>query len=223
MARVAAADPLDKFRFKVTVLETIEMQLSASLVSSSADSELFNRAGFSEVSIPKANVSEILYRENTSGQNFIKKPGLVKYEPIVLRRGTTSSKDFFNWYRAVNNDASTINAFTEALAGASLVPVQDLDFRRDIVISILDREGKFVKHWVIFNAFPISFKGGNDLDSRSEEKLIEELTLTYEGFVEVLGDSISEAISNVAQQGEIASQKAIAAGAIGAFSGLFKA
>jgi phage tail-like protein len=223
MARVASADPLDKFRFKVTILETIEMQISSSLLSNAADTELFTRAGFSEVSVPKATVSEILYRENTSGQNFIKKPGLVRYEPIVLRRGTTDSKDFFNWYRAVNNDASTINTFTEALAGASLVPVQDPDFRRDLVISALDREGKFIKHWVVFNAFPIGFKGGNDLDSKSEEKLIEELTLTYEAFVEVLGDSINEAISNVAQQGEIASQKALAAGAIGAFSGLFKA
>lgn len=223
MARVATSDPYDKFRFRVTILQNIEMTFSSSTVSDAADSDLFQRAGFSEVSIPKANVTEIKYRENVQGQNFIKKPGLVTYDPISLRRGATDSKDFFNWYRAVNNDGSTINVFTEALAGASFIPFQDPNFRRDLVISVLDREGNYTKHWLLFNAFPVSYKGGNDLDSKADEKLIEELAITYEGFVEVVADTILDAINRVKNEGIHAAGKSAAAGAIGAFTGIFGA
>jgi phage tail-like protein len=223
MARVATSDPYDKFRFRVTILQNIEMTFSSSTVSDAADSDLFNRAGFSEVSIPKANITEIKYRENVNGQGFIKKPGLVTYDPISLKRGSTASKDFFNWYRAVNNDGSTINVFTEALAGASFIPFQDPNFRRDLVISVIDREGRYTKHWVIFNAFPISHKGGNDLDSKSEDKLIEELVITYEGYVEVVASSVNEALNKVRNEGKVASGKALAAGAIGAFTGILGA
>jgi hypothetical protein len=61
------------------------------------------------------------------------------------------------------------------------------NFRKDVVIEVLDREGKPVKSWYLFNAWPISYSPGNDLDASSEEKLVEELVLTYEFFLELEG------------------------------------
>jgi gas vesicle protein len=52
----------------------------------------------------------------------------------------------------------------------------------------LDREGNTIKSWVILDAFPVSFKPGNDLESQSNDKLIAELGITFEAWVEIKGE-----------------------------------
>jgi phage tail-like protein len=188
MARSASLDPLEKFRFTVKV---ISLDLSITGLADAAGLidrriSVVSRAGFKEVALPKADINTIVYRENVDNQRFSKGPGLVKYEPVTLRRGVTENKDLYEWYRLVNNDMALLGAAQE-LTGRTLAPVQNENFRKEVIISVLDREGNEVKQWMLFNAFPISYKGGNDLDSQTDEKLIEELTLDYEFFLELEG------------------------------------
>ena len=73
MARSATNDPLTKFRFTITVV-SIDLSINglASTIGGLSGQNTFAknnlailaRAGFSEITLPKATVNEINYREN---------------------------------------------------------------------------------------------------------------------------------------------------------------
>lgn len=197
MARTSDRDPLDKFRFLVTIL-------------SSGSVTTVSNGGFSEVILPKVNITEIKYRENVHGATFIKKPGLANYEPVTLRRGVIQGdRDLYDWFKEVFDYSSSTNKYMEALSSFAVIPVQNPGFRRDIVISAVTRDGKTPKHWVIYNAMPTSYTPGS-LNASEDGKMIEELAFTYEGFVEVLADSFADAINKVADEAQDATNKALA-------------
>lgn len=210
MARSSVKDPVDKFRFKVSVIS-----VSASLTGvvetiagaiGNNNLAILSRAGFSEIQLPKANVTEMSYRENIDNQRFSKIPGLVKYDPITLRRGVTRSKDFYDWYRLVNEELALANVAQELNQDAKYTPVQSENFRKDMIIEVMDRAGRTVKAWYLFNCWPIAYKPGNDLVASSEEKLIEEFTLTYEYFLETevkQGENVGSAIARELAKGAV--------------------
>lgn len=216
MARSATEDPVERFRFRVSVLgdilasqggngaalinlkqllqasafgsgETVGSQQETAKIKSQ-----IGASGFSEVTLPKSDTAIITYRENIHATRFIKKPGLTRYEPIILKKGVTSSLDLYNWAKLVNNDAIGYSMTAELVGNAlSIPPVYPANFRKNLMITSLDREGNAVKSWVVLDAWPSSYKGGNDLDANSNEKLIAELGLSFEAYVEIPGSSIS--------------------------------
>lgn len=226
MARSSGSDPIEKFRFSVAVI-TIDLSLAgavetvagglATLAAGGAVRDIgksfavLSRAGFSEVVLPRATVSEISYRENIDNQRFSKGPGLVKYEPVTLRRGVTGNMDLYNWYRLVNDDTALQAAAQELSRDSSKSPTQSEQFRKEVVINVHDRAGNPVKQWILFNAWPSSYKGGDDLNAQSEGKLVEELTLTYEYFLELEGgtDVITKQIARDALNGLVSSSNSI--------------
>lgn len=193
MARSSQRDPVEKFRFRVTVL-SIDLSITGAIDAlanigsgNHAGLKLISRAGFSKVTSPKATINEINYRENIDNTRFIKVPGLAKYEPVTLSRGVTGNRNLYDWYRLVNEEIALLATAQELSKDAQFSIAQSDNFRKDVVIEVLDREGKPVKAWYLFNAWPIVYTPGNDLDASSEEKLVEELTLTYEFFLELEG------------------------------------
>ena len=193
MARSSKSDPVEKFRFRVTVL-SIDLSVTGAIDALSnigsgqhAGLKLISRAGFSKVSTPKATINEINYRENIDNTRFIKVPGLAKYDPVTLSRGVTTNRNLYDWYRLVNEEIALLATAQELSKDAQFSIAQSDTFRKDVIIEVLDREGKPVKSWYLFNAWPISYSPGNDLDASSEEKLVEDLTLTYEFFLELEG------------------------------------
>jgi phage tail-like protein len=218
MARSGAEDPILKFRFKVTVI-AIDVSVSSAVQTVSAavaaagnngtlskvaqKFTVLTRAGFSEVTLPKANINTMNYRENIDNLRFSKSPGLVKFEPIVLRRGATDNRDLFNWYRQVNDDALLTGAAQELGIGSTAPPSMSEHFRNEVIIEALDREGNSVKQWMLFNAWPNSYKGGNDLNSATDETLIEEIGLEYEYFLELKGglSGLTDLLADAAQAG----------------------
>ena len=67
------------------------------------------------------------------------------------------------------------------------------EYRREIAIGHLDREGNLIKIYRLFNAFPIDYKTASDFDASADDELsIETITLAYESFkVESLADRSS--------------------------------
>jgi phage tail-like protein len=195
MARSSTQDPLEKFRFRVTVIAVSpDLNGIAETVGafSSADTAakklaVMLRLGFSEVTLPRTTISEIPYRENIDGYRFQKTPGLVRYEPVTLKRGVTKSRDLYDWLRLVNDELALLGVANELTGNVRKGPRQSEGFRKDVVIEVLDREGKPVKGWYLFNSWPTSYKPGDDLNAQAEDKLVEELTLTYELFLELEG------------------------------------
>lgn len=195
MARSSTSDPIEKFRFRVTVI-AVSPNLDGIVETigafSSADSigknfAVMSRMGFSEVGLPRTTISEIPYRENIDGYRFQKTPGLVRYEPVILKRGVTKNRDFYDWLRLVNDELLLLGAANELTGDVRKGPRQSEGFRKDVVIEVLDREGNPIKGWYLFNSWPTSYKPGDDLNASAEDKLVEELTLTYELFLELEG------------------------------------
>lgn len=215
MARSSSSDPIDKFRFQVVFLQPskklIDLSNPTSLLYNNQGNEV---AGFSEVTLPKITTSEILYRENLDGFFVRKIAALATYDPIILRRGVTSNTDLYSWMMLTSNDSASINTFAEAASDASVSPFYDYEYRKDIVISSLNRDGSFLKHWVLFDAWASGYKGGNDFTAESSEKLIQELTVTYEVFVEVSADSVEQALKNVEHMADVSVSRALAVRAI---------
>lgn len=204
MARSSTSDPVEKFRFLVTIFQPssafIATNAGTSLVAGGSVGAVAGRAGFKEVSLPEAKVTTIRYRENIDGLSSRKMAGLVEYSPIVMKRGTMSDTQLFTLFTDTDNEASALNIFSSALASSlGALPFQNARYRKDLLISSLDRTGAYVKHWYVSNAFVTGYKGGNDLDALIDEKLMEEITFDYEFFIEVLGDSVTAALNNVSQ------------------------
>lgn len=195
MARSASSDPLEKFRFRVTVINvsaslTGVVETLSNLAGQGTVVKNFAvlaRAGFTEIDLPRATISEIPYRENIDGYRFTKSPGLVRYDPVTLKRGVTKSRDLYDWMRLVNDELALLTTANELAGNVKKGPKQSENFRKDVVIELLDREGTSIKGWYLFNAWPTTYKPGDALNASAEEKLIEEVGLTYEVFLELEG------------------------------------
>lgn len=219
MARSSQSEPVEKFRFKVTFFTLKPNKLQQNPFKNHLSDKNAIGAGFTEVVPPKANVNVIQYRENNQMNRTTKQPGLSSYEPVVLRKGVTTDKGLYDWYKEVHNDVFDLNSGNKILADANFVPVHDPRFRREMIISSIDREGKGVKHWLCINCFPTSYKGGDSLNASSEEKLVEEMTITYEAFIELQGEDLNAAIQDVIKESNDAVAEALEAAAIGAATG----
>jgi len=119
------------------------------------------RVGFSEVSGLSAKHELLEYREGSSPEfSTIKVPGLRKFSNIILKRGSNSGdNDFFKWF------------------GTTGITVE----RRDITISLLNKEHEPIIVWKIRNAWPIELKY-SELNAIKSDILIERLEIAHEGF-----------------------------------------
>lgn len=185
MARSASRDVYDKFRFKVVFFDF------SGTTSITFNEDNFISGGFSEVLLPKATIGERTYRENIDPLRVTKAPGITSYEPVTFRRGKVGdNRQLYNWYSLVNNEAAYLSPINTILADQNFIPVYSSEYRREISIQLLDRQGVTKRAWILFNAFPISYKGGDDLNSSAEDKLLEELVVSYETFIELKDDQL---------------------------------
>lgn len=124
-------------------------------------------SGFQKCSELSSEVAKVEYSE---GGTLIpdKSPGRVSFPDVTLERGATKDEDLFKWYKDVANIA----------ANAGLV---DAKYKRNLDIVQQDRDGKTLRRWRLFNAWPCAFKAG-EWDNEADENVIESVTLTYDYF-----------------------------------------
>lgn len=177
MARSASVDPMEKFRFAVAW-------------SNSGDDEptALTRMGFHDVQMPKRSTNKISYREGVDPDVNQLAAGLSTMEDIVMSRGVIiedANGEFYKWIAAVHNPtAGHVARNTAGLARATNAAKNA--YKKDVTISMLDREGKIARQWVLYNAFPVNFVPGSDLNAGEDgEKSMEQLTLAYEDFKEI--------------------------------------
>jgi phage tail-like protein len=97
-----------------------------------------------------------------------KSPGRVTFADVTLERGATQDRDLFDWATEVARVA----------AGVGLV---DDAYKRHVEVVQQDRDGRRLRGWPLFNAFPVKFVAG-EWDNDSDDVVIESLTLTYDYF-----------------------------------------
>jgi phage tail-like protein len=150
MARVASKDPLDKYRWAVSI-------------------DGFTKLGFTACETPSITINTKSYPE---GGNHLYPRKIVdgaEYTPVIFTRGVTKDKSFHDW----------ISQVLEAYKLDKNVN----DYRRQVTIHHLDRQGRIVKSYVLYNAFPIEYKPASDFASDADDTLsLEKLVLTYESF-----------------------------------------
>lgn len=125
-------------------------------------------AGFNKCSELSVEVEKVEYRE---GGSLIpsKSPGLVNFTDITLERGAVADdSDLYTWFE------STV----DAAANTGLV---DDAYKRNLTLSVRDRDGSVIKRWRITNAWPQKFSAG-EWDNTASEKTIEMVVLTYDSF-----------------------------------------
>lgn len=175
MARSSAVDPLEKFRFAVQW-------------SSDGDSENTSvvRLGFHDVQTPKRSTTKGAYREGVDPDVNQLFAGLSSMEDIVMSRGVIiddPNNEFYKWMSAVHRP-TTGHVGRAALTGRA-TDAAAANYRKDVTIQILDREGNVARQWSLFNAFPVNFVSSSDLDASEDgDKALESLTLGYEDFKE---------------------------------------
>jgi len=166
MARTSSKDVLDKFRFKVTVEGTV--------------------IGFQTCQLPKRTTSKIIYREGIDTDIQFNSAGISTMEDITLSKGVISSASpFYNWIRQVHSP-DTAGEPGGVYTTGNGQPDRNV-YRKQITIEMLNRQGTTQKKWIVYNAFPIQYTPGSDLDASADDaKAIASLTLAYDDFREEL-------------------------------------
>lgn len=177
MARSAIYDPLEKFRFLISWEDGLTL------------------AGFHDCQIPKRTTGKVPYREGIDQDITTYSAGLNTFEDVVLSRGLLASgggaaeagaggdntpSDFYNWILQIHD--ATQNPAQKGIS----VNQGSIAYRKNITITMLDRDGAVGRVWKLYNAWPTHYMPGSDLNAGEDaEKSMEGLTLAYEDFTEM--------------------------------------
>ena len=128
-------------------------------------------AGIDHVSGLIRTTEVVAHREGGDpGQDRVS-PGRTRYEAITLSRGRTQDVAFEDWANRVSR-----------LGAAPGSEVALADFRKDIVIDLLNEAGQRVLSWKVFRCWPSEYVALGPLDSEDSDVVIESLTLENEGW-----------------------------------------
>lgn len=119
------------------------------------------RLGFTEVSGLTVETEAIEYREgNMPEYHKINMPGMQKFGPITMKRGTfPKDNDFYKWW--------------------STVALNTIE-RRDLTISLLNEKHQPVVVWKVKSAWPTKVQS-SDLKGDGNEVAIETIEIRHDG------------------------------------------
>lgn len=197
MARSGVKDPLEKFRWTVSVPG-------------------FSRLGFTSCGVPKYNITTREYQEG--GAHLTPKLIIDKMStvPVTFSRGVTNDTSFNKWATAcvdlVQNNAATTSSesvsplsFVGAVQafqdnGANSVPSNTsypFTYRKDIKLEHVNRAGQVEVIYMLYNCIITSYQPASDFDSSADDTVsIESITISYEGF-DVKYTGIAGALGNI--------------------------
>lgn len=127
-------------------------------------------AGLTKVSALRRTTTVVSNRRGTDSSAIHLSPGQTAYVPIVLERGRTHAGEFERWANKV--------ASVQGDAAVSLK-----DFRKDIMIQLLNEAGQLVMAFKVYRCWPSEYVALGDLDARNDSApATESLTLQCEGW-----------------------------------------
>ena len=128
-------------------------------------------AGISKVSSLKRTTEIVEHREGGDPSTSRKSPGRTKFEAITLDRGVTHDTEFEKWANKVWNYGSGLGAETSLK-----------DFRKDIIIELLNEAGQVVLIYNIFRCWVSEYQALPDLDANANAVAIAKIKLENEGW-----------------------------------------
>lgn len=125
-------------------------------------------AGVSKVGALKRTTEVVSHSEGGDLSTPRHSPGKSKFEPIALERGITFDPEFEKWAKLVYS--------TEGDAAVSL-----LNFRKDIMIELLNLQGTVVRRYTVFRCWVSEYTALPELDANANAIAFETITLQNEG------------------------------------------
>jgi phage tail-like protein len=128
-------------------------------------------AGVSKVSTLKRTTEVVKHREGGDPSGSRKSPGRTEFEGITLERGVTHDTEFEKWANKVWNYGNGPGA-----------EVSLKDFRKDIIIELLNEAGQVAVAYKIFRCWVSEYQSLPDLDANANAVAIARLKLENEGW-----------------------------------------
>ncbi len=128
-------------------------------------------AGVSPVSPLRRTTEVHAYRSGLEPSLSRRAPGRTSFDPITLKRGVTHDTEFEEWANRVWRIGAGLGS-----------EVSLADFRKDIVIELLNEAGQVVKAYLVYRCWPSEYQALLDLDANASEVAIEMLVLQHEGW-----------------------------------------
>lgn len=126
-------------------------------------------AGVSKISPLKRSTELVTHREGGDLSTPRHSPGRTSFEPITLEKGITFSRDFEEWANLVYS--------VEGDAAVSLK-----NFRRDLIIDVMNLQGVVVKKYNIFRCWVSEYTALPDLDANANAVMLESVVVQNEGW-----------------------------------------
>ena len=128
-------------------------------------------AGVSKVTGLKRMTEVVEHREGGDPSVGHKSPGRTKYEAITFERGVTQDTDFEAWANKV-----------WSLSSGAGTEISLKDFRRDLIVELLNEAGQTVLKYNIFRCWVSEFQALPDLDANANAVAIEHVKVENEGW-----------------------------------------
>jgi phage tail-like protein len=126
-------------------------------------------AGISKVSALKRTTEVVSHREGGDLSTPRHSPGTSRTEAVTLERGVTHDPEFEAWANMVYS--------VEAGITVSLK-----DFRKDIILELMNEAGQVVKAYKIFRCWVSEYQAMPELDANANAVAIESIVLQTEGW-----------------------------------------
>jgi phage tail-like protein len=124
-------------------------------------------AGISKISCLKRSTDPIVHREGSEPSLSRLSPGTWRFEPIILERGITHDSEFENWAN---------------LSFQISDPMSLKNFRKDIIIELLNEQGTVVKAFRVYRCWVSEYQVLPILEANANSVAIETITLENEGW-----------------------------------------
>jgi len=127
-------------------------------------------AGLRKMTALKRTTESVPWRTAGDPTHERKLPGATKYEPITLEQGLTHDTVFEQWANLVNN-----------IQGDAAMSLRN--FRKDIVINVLNLQGRVAISYKLYRAWVSEFQALPDLDAGTTNTVgIQTIKLEHEGW-----------------------------------------
>ena len=128
-------------------------------------------AGVSKVSSLKRTTEVVKHRDGGDPSSSRKSPGRTEFEAVTLERGVTHDPEFERWANKVWNLGSGLG-----------LEVSLADFRKDVIVELMNEAGQVVQGYRIFRCWVSEFQSLPDLDANANAVAIQHIKLENEGW-----------------------------------------
>ena len=135
-------------------------------------------AGISKVSGLKRTTEVVDFRDGGDFSSPRKAPGRSKFDPITLERGVTHDVAFEQWANGVWDYQNA-----QAPAAQRTMEVSLANFRRELMISLLNKAGQTVLSYWVYRAWVSEYQALPDLDANANAVAIQHIKIENEGWL----------------------------------------